>query len=238
MISKKDVEKLIEIKTINSIKNHWSYSNLNNFKINGEIRQKEILIWKNTFFLRTAYPIFIVYFDDNENYEKFEIIDNPFYLLLRKLIFLLISLLIVIVFFYYDYRTAIFGSIGIIFISIASFMIMHKSISFERSMIIKNFKYELLKINAKRTSNINIKIKEEKIIRAREWTLSKILSRILIYPFGIFIFYSTFLLIKEGKVVHGIAGILIVLLFFITDLLIIFKMENNKYVKRILNYFE
>jgi hypothetical protein len=46
------------------------------------------------------------------------------------------------------------------------------------------------------------------------------------------------LLFKNGKIIQGVTGIIVASLFMLSDLLIIFKMEDNTFTKKILEFFK
>jgi hypothetical protein len=92
MVYKKDIESLIAVRIKSTLRNHWSYASSSKGRVNGEVRENEILIWKNSFFLRTAYPIFVVSFDKNDLYQTFKVIDNPYFTLSKIVVFCLIIL--------------------------------------------------------------------------------------------------------------------------------------------------
>jgi|LakMenE01Jun11ns_1017448.scaffolds.fasta_scaffold9876840_2 hypothetical protein len=239
MVYKKDIESLIAVRINSTLKNHWFYASSNKCHVNGEVRENNILIWKNSYFLRMAYPIFVVSFDENDLYQTFKVIDNPYFALSKKVVFCLIILLLAVVFISYDLRTAMIGSSFIVLLSLAAYLVMKKSVAFETKILVENFKDELAKISAKNSSNIKVNLIERKYNHTKEWTIMKTIMRIILYPACVLLIYGAIeLLFKNGKIIQGVTGIIVASLFMLSDLLIIFKMEDNTFTKKILEFFK
>lgn len=66
-ITKKDIEKLIELEKRNTFLNHlWNVFS-KDFKSKGEIGQKEVKVWKQNIWNGIFYPVFTFEFDDNNH---------------------------------------------------------------------------------------------------------------------------------------------------------------------------
>ncbi len=69
---------------------------------------------------------------------------------------------------------------------------------------------------------------KKEIPKEKEWTIKKILTRIIFYPFSLFIIYLSLTgLIPQGKIGKGIFGILICSAYLYSDLYSIFKKQDK-----------
>jgi hypothetical protein len=94
-ITKKEVEKLIELKEENSFINHLWTVFYRDFRVKGEISYNKIKLWKQGFWNMTLYPVFT--FEFNAEMHLINITDkqNP----IGKFLRIIILLTLVILFF-------------------------------------------------------------------------------------------------------------------------------------------
>lgn len=222
MVLKKDIEKLVINSKVSNLKTHWRDSrNYNSTKYSGEIRQNEILLWTSSYFLRSAYPIFKFTFDQNENLISLKLEKNPYEILLDKIS---IGFLVVFCFFSFmftDYKTALFLILWIFFVGILFRIIIYLARKNETKLIIEELKNKIEKIEHKSNPSrkVNSVINDEKV---DEWTFSKIMTRIIAYPFCILVFWICLTgLVPEGKIIQGVFGAIIALIYPVTDVLIL-----------------
>jgi hypothetical protein len=225
-IQKKDIEKLVVENKKSTLKNHWIDSfNFNSTNYSGEIRKNEILLWKSSHFLRGAYPIYHLSFDENNELNGIKMEKNPYHIFLDKTF---IAFFIVIVFaisFTNNFRDAIIGNILIFVFGFLLYLFMSKVIKYET----KNLTDELRETieNIELLNNPEL-IKKSKPELENEWTFSKIITRLLVYPFCLFVICSCFyFFLLEGKVIKGIFGIAVAVAYPISDILLIIRKRKN-----------
>ena len=66
-VTKKDVEKLIELRKENTFLNHFWNVFSRDFRLKGEIGRNEIKVWKQNMWNATFYPIFTFEFNANNH---------------------------------------------------------------------------------------------------------------------------------------------------------------------------
>lgn len=223
MIEKKDIEKLIITKKKNNLINHWKDAFITNTtKYSGEVLENEILLWRSSRHLRGAYPIFRISFHKNEKIKGIKTEDNPFYKLNKKII-LIILILISLALFSLDEIRQTLIAITIISIIVASlYILLTKKKKFETKYLIEELQETIE--NIEQTKNPNKIVQKKKKPQTKEWTLSKILARLLLYPFcGIIIWACIYFFIPDGRIGKAIFGIGIALIYPITDILLILK---------------
>ena len=230
MVEKKDVEKLIVQNKKSNLKNHWNDSfHYNTTKYSGEIKQNEILVWSSSHFLRAAYPIFHLTFDQNGKLKGIKTEKNPYHKLLNKSsigFFILVALGLILS---TEIKTAIIGIVGISVVGILLHLVMSKSKKFETKILTDELKESIENIerlnNPELTNKPKSEIKKEIV---KEWTITKILTRLIVYPFCLLILWiSIKVFLPEGKLVHGIFGIGIGLGYPIVDILLIIGKKKN-----------
>ena len=209
-ITKKEVEKLIELKEENTFLNHlWNVIS-RDFRIKGEISYSRITLWKQGFWSMNIYPIFI--FEFNAEMHLINITDkqNPIGKILRIVILMPLAILIfaqIINDFDFIANWKYLTLFGII-ISII-ILLTRKVYSFEKQNQLKMF-YDLL----------DIEIEEKKI--EKEWSYKKIITRIFMYPICIgLILLAIFLLFPEGKIIYAIASFAIAGTYLFSDIKIL-----------------
>ncbi|MBF4464999.1 hypothetical protein [Flavobacterium sp. LC2016-12] len=227
MVDKKDIEKLIiQSKKSNLITHFKDSQSYNTTKYSGEIRNNEILIWRSAYFIRGVYPIFHLTFDQNNKLKEIKMEKNPFNIFLDRVTIVVLIILIVTVFISTNLITTIFAILAITLIGFLMRLLLSKSKIFETKILIEELKTTINNLeglnNSKQKKDQNLE--NEKV---NEWSFSKIMSRILIYPFCvILIWLSVTLMIPEGKIIEGIFAIIVGLAYPISDLLIIINKKN------------
>ena len=226
MINKKDILKLVVQNKKSNLKNHWEDSqSYNTTKYSGEIRPSEILLWRSSLFLRGAYPIFCLSFDQDDKLNGIKIEKNPYHKLLDKIFIGVFIGILLITLIRTDFKKPI---IVIIPITIIGFLlyklktIIRKSETDNLIQEIKDTLENIEKLNNPEIINSQ-KLNPEKI---NEWTFSKIVTRIIAYPFCLLVLWFCVTgLFPEGKIIQGIFGIIVALVYPISDILLIARKE-------------
>lgn len=237
MVEKKDIEKLIIQNKKSTLKNHWNDAFFyNTTKYSGEIKPNELLIWRSAHFLRGAYPIFHLTFDQNEKLNGIKTEKNPFYKLLNKISIGFFIVLALVLLFTTEFKTAIFGIIGITLIGTLLHLVLSKAKKYETNILTDELKNAIENIERKNNPKLINKPKAElKKEKVKEWTFTKILTRVILYPFCLFMIYLCIQMILNPDPNHlrqrplGIIGIIIIGGYLVIDIIIIVKnLMNNK----------
>jgi uncharacterized membrane protein (DUF106 family) len=230
MVEKKDIEKLIIQNKKSTLKNHWNDAFFyNTTKYSGEIKPNEILIWRSAHFLRGAYPIFHLTFDQNAELNGIKKEKNPYHKLLNKISIGFFILLALVLLFTTEFKTAIIGIIGISVIGTLLHLVMTKAKKYETKILTDELKEAIENIERKNNPELINKPKTElKKEKVKEWTFTKILTRLLLYPFCLLIlWFSITGFLPEGKTLYGIFGIVVALAYPIADLILAFGKKKN-----------
>ncbi|MBZ9731674.1 hypothetical protein LB467_18475 [Salegentibacter sp. JZCK2] len=195
-MTKKDVEKLIEVRKESSFFNHFWNVLIYDFRAKGEIGPNQIKVWRQNMWNMTFYPIFTFEFNANNNLTDIKDEINP----IGKTFIgvLLIGFLYLI----FPKNLSGFDLLDhlpfVILITIFAFLIVlvaRMVYRFEKQNQLEQI-FEIL----------DIEVEEKK--PEREWTFKKIITRLLIYPFCIgLILFALFYLFPNGKVFMGIASL-------------------------------
>lgn len=239
MVEKKDIEKLIIQNKKSTLKNHWNDAFFyNTTKYSGEIKPNELLIWRSAHFLRGAYPIFHLTFNQDGELNGIKTEKNPYHKLLNKISIGFFIALALVLLFTTEFKTAIIGIIGISVIGTLLHLIMSKAKKYETKILTDELKDAIENLERKKNPELINKPKTElKKEKVKEWTFTKILTRIILYPFCLFMLYLCFQMILNPDPNHmrqrplGIIGIVIIGGYLIVDLTIIVKnlMKNKNY---------
>ncbi|MEH1008374.1 hypothetical protein VDP25_11560 [Winogradskyella sp. ECml5-4] len=233
MVEKKDIEKLIIQNKKSTLKNHWNdVFFYNTTKYSGEIKPNELLIWRSAHFLRGAYPIFHLTFDQNAELNRIKTEKNPFHKLLNKISIGFFILLVLFLLITTEFKTAIIGIIGISVIGTLLYLVMSKTKKYETKILTDELKEAIETIEREKNPELinkpKTELKKEKI---KEWTFTKILTRLLLYPFCLFILFFSITAFLPGAIFKsntlGVFGIIISLAYPVTDLIIIFRKNKN-----------
>ena len=239
MVEKKDIEKLIIQNKKSTLKNHWNDAFFyNTTKYSGEIKQNELLIWRSAHFLRGAYPIFHLTFDQNGELNGIKTEKNPYHKLLNKISIGFFIVLVLVLLFTTEFKTALIGIIGISVIGTLLHLVMSKAKKYETKNLTDELKEAIGNIeranNPELVNQPNADLKKEKV---KEWSFTKILTRIILYPFCVFILYLCIQMILNPDPYHprqrplGVFGIIVVGGYLVADITIILRnlMKNKNY---------
>lgn len=215
-VTKKDVEKLIELRKENTFFNHLLNVFSRDFRPKGEIGQNEIKVWKQNMWNMTFYPIFT--FEFNANNHLINITDklNPIGKTFIVVIFLGLIYLI------FPKNSFEFDLVSIwpmaIFLAVFGFLIIwlaRKKYSFEK----QNQLAEILEF-------LDVEVEEKK--PEKEWSLKNILIRLFTYPFCLFlILINIFLIIPNGQYILALGTFGIVIFYLIADIKMIIKNKET-----------
>ncbi|MCF1193114.1 hypothetical protein LRR18_16110 [Mangrovimonas sp. AS39] len=230
MVEKKDIEKLIIQNKKSTLKNHWNDAFFyNTTKYSGEIKPNELLIWRSSHFLRGAYPIFRLTFDLNGKLNGIKTEKNPYYKLLNKVSIVFLILLNLVLIFTTEFKPAVIGIIGISLLGFFFYLFFFNVTKYETKILTEELKEAIENIelinNPELTNKPRSESKQEKI---KEWTFTKILTRLLLYPFCFFILWLSITgFLDEGMTLHRIFGIIIVLTYIIVDITLTIRKNKN-----------
>lgn len=230
MAEKKDIEKLIVQNKKSNLKNHWNDAFFyNTTKYSGEIKPNELLIWRSSHFLRGAYPIFHLTFDQNNKLNGIKKEKNPYHKLLNKITIGFLIVLISGLFLSTDLKMAVIGTIGISVIGLLLRLVLGKAKKYETKLLTDELKEAIENIEqANNPVQINKPKSESKTEKVKEWTFTKVLTRLILYPFCLLIlWFSITGFLPEGKTLYGIFGIVVALAYPIADILLIFGKNKN-----------
>ncbi|SRX73747.1 hypothetical protein [Aequorivita antarctica] len=215
-VTKKDVEKLIEIKKADSFLNHlWNFIS-RDYRAQGEISRSFIKVWKQSFWNGGFYPVFRFEFNANNHLINITGKLNP----IAKLLIGLISCGFIIGIFpknptefdYLSYWLPI--SVVIIFLFILIF-IFRKLYLFEKRNQLDDIFEQL-----------DIEIEEKK--PEKEWSAKNILIRLFTYPFCLFLIgINVFLIIPNGQYILALGSLAMVSFYLIVDLKMIFREKTT-----------
>ncbi|KQC33207.1 hypothetical protein AAU57_07685 [Nonlabens sp. YIK11] len=188
MVQKSDVEKLIVQTKKSNLLNHWNDTLFyNTTRYSGEIKDKEILLWRSYRFLRGDYPVFHLSFDENEILSEIKLERNPFIIFLRKFVIGVSALLIIFMFLAADLGTAVAYTIWVIII----IALLSLVLGISRRSTVKYLTNELRQAIESFEKSKNEELNKSSITNPddglkKEWTSSKILIRLILYPFVYF----------------------------------------------------
>lgn len=174
-VTKKDVEKLIELRKENTFLNHlWNVFS-RDIRPKGEVKLNEINVWRQNIWNMVFYPIFT--FEFNANNHLINITDklNPIGKLLLGIIILGLIWLI------FPKNLSDFDIVDnwqmITFLSVFAFLVI---------WVAKKV-YKLEKNNQLEQIFEILDVEVEEKIPEKEWSLKNILIRLFTYPFSIFV---------------------------------------------------
>jgi len=226
MVEKKDIEKLIIQSKTSNLKNHWKDSFFyNTTKYSGEIKHNKLLIWRSSHFLRGAFPIFRLTFDQNNTLNGIQTEKNQYHKLRNKITIGFLILAVLALLLTTELRTAIFGIIVIFIITFLLHSVMSNINTYETKILTEELKEAIEYIEHLKNPELKPAPKTESIkVKLKEWTFTKVLTRLLLYPFCfLIIWFSIAVFISEGKTFYGIFGIIVALAYPFADILLIFK---------------
>jgi len=209
-VTKKDVEKLIELKKESTYLNHFHNVFTRDFRAKGEIGKNEIKVWRQSFWNMTFYPIFKFQFNSQNHLIKITDNINPIGKTFNGIAIISIILIlssIIIGNLNYGINWALISLILIF--GCFLFWFARKVYNYEKNNQLEQI-YEIL----------DIEVEPKKAIK--EWNAKKIITRILLYPFCIgLILLAIFLLFPNGDIVLGIGSLAIAGMYLFADLKIL-----------------
>ncbi|WP_438425436.1 DUF443 family protein [Aquimarina macrocephali] len=215
-ITKKDIEKLIELRKGDTFLNHlWNVFS-RDFRSKGEIGRDEIKVWRQNMWNTAFYPIFT--FELNANNHLTNITDklNPIGKSIVGL-FLVGILYLILANFPTDFD---FSENWLSILIILAFLLI--LITVFRKFYLFEKQNQLDEIFEK------LEIKTEKKLFEKEWSLKNILIRLFTYPFCLFLIgINIFLLIPEGEFIFALSSFGFVGFYLITDLKMIFRKKTT-----------
>lgn len=217
-VTKKDVEKLIELRKGNSFLNHlWNVFS-GDFRPMGEIGRNKIKVWRQNLWNTAFYPIFTFEFNANNHLTGITDKLNPMGKTLIGIAFLGFLYLI------FPKNPTEFNPIDnwriitVIGVFVFFFVwVARKIYNFEKNNQLKQI-YEILDIEI-----------EEKVAE-KEWSLKNILIRLFTYPFSIFIISMSVWGLFENGIKHlffTIFGIGICGMYLYSDIKMIMNNIKN-----------
>jgi len=154
MLEKKDLEKLVIQNKKSSLKNHWNDSfSINRTKYSGEIRKDEILLWSSSFFLRGAYPIYHLIFNENQHFTKLKIKKNPYHTLINKIFILLIITILILLIITSGLKNGFIGGLGVLFVLILLNLILKRVRKYETRILTEELKSKIHQIENKKMAD-------------------------------------------------------------------------------------
>ena len=197
---------------------------INSLRYSGEIREKEILLWYSSRWLRGGYPIFYLKFDPDNKLIGIKTELNPFGKFLKKIDFGVIAIFTILPIIGYGFTKGWLVSVFVLFVALVLAIIMQKASQFEKKIMTEELKETIEEIERARFPEKFVGSKERKVSRENEWTLKKITTRVFLYPISILIIYFCITqLLPNGKLPHALFGIVVCGLYLIADVLNILK---------------
>jgi len=209
-ITKKDIEKLIELRKENTFLNHLLNVFSRDFQPKGEIGRNEIKVWRQNLWNMTFYPVFTFEFNANNHLtnikDKLNPIGKTFIgIILLGFLYLIFPKNLSDFDFIANWPIAAFIAVFAVLIVMVARMVYR----FEKQNQLEQI-FELL----------DIEIEEKK--PEKEWTLKKIITRILMYPFCIgLILFAVLYLFPKGKIILAIGSLVISGMYLYADLKIL-----------------
>jgi len=221
-VTKKDVEKLIELRKENTFLNHlWNVFS-RDFRPKGEIGRNEIKVWKQNMWNATFYPIFTFEFNANNHLTNIADKLNP----IGKTLIGIFAF--GFLYFIFPKNLSDFDFIGnwpiitfiAVFISIIV-LVARMVYRFEK----KNQLEEILEF-------LDVEVEEKK--PEKEWSLKNILIRLFTYPFCLFLIgLNIFLIIPNGEYILALGSFGFIGFYLFADIKMILKNKkttgNNGY---------
>ena len=215
-VTKKDVEKLIELRKGNTFLNHlWNVFS-RDFRSQGEVGRSEIKVWRQSIWNMTFYPIFTFEFNSNNHLTNIKHNLNP----VGKAFNIIASLwFIFLIFpkqpsdfdFIANWRIATLITVFVLI----SILVARMVYQFEKQNQLEQI-FELL----------DIEVEEKK--PEKEWSLKNILIRLFTYPFSLFvIFICIWSLTENGNILMTVFGIGISATYLYTDIKMILRKKKT-----------
>ena len=224
MITKDSVLKVLTLKK-NSFFGHLDslFSNTSKDYF-GVMNNNKIIIWLNLKKINLFYPLFVLLFDEQEQFIKIQKKLNPF---LKLFVFFFFFFLISIMthrYMYVPLEVAISSSLVLLFLFLVIFVII-KQISYKHGQqeTVKLYDY-LIKLENFSNSSQGKNIKSE--LKYRDSKVLQLSIRLLTYPFAIGIILMVLFLIPLNEMkIKYLFLIIIPSVYLISDIIILVKKE-------------
>ncbi|MGY6648228.1 hypothetical protein [Wenyingzhuangia sp. IMCC45574] len=215
-VTKKDVEKLIELRKENTFLSHlWNVFS-QDFRSKGEVGRNEIKVWKQHMWNAIFYPIFTLEFNSNNHLTNITDKLNP---IGKTVIGIFVIGFLYLIFpenisgFDFIKKWPIITFIAV-FISIIVFF-ARMVYRFEK----KNQLDEILEF-------LDVEVEEKK--PQKEWSLKNILIRLFAYPFCLFLIgLNIFMIIPNGQYILALGCFGLVASYLLADIKMILKNKKN-----------
>jgi hypothetical protein len=224
---KEKINKLITLEKENNLMNHILTSLFNKGETIAEKNNDKYIIWTRNNWVGFFYPIFKINFSKDGEIKNIEselsLNGKLWSVILSSLILSFIAYFVIVPIIenFADFDLTMLLVLGILSLLAFSFIWVFKKV-YENET--KNLLNEL-KIDVGLESIESIEQKENE---KSEWTLKKIILRIFIYPFALFIIFISCYGIYKGTFFRGIFGILVAFGFLYTDIKIIREKRKTK----------
>lgn len=214
-VTKQDVEKLIELRKANTFLNHLWNVFWRDFTPQGEVRQNEIKVWKQTRWNTSFYPIFTFEFDSDNRLTNINESVNP--IAKALIVCFAIGFLYVIIPELADsnlsrnYPITALIAVFVLIVILALRMVyrLEKSIQLQEIM-------EIL--------GVEVKDKQPK----KEWSLKNTLFRLFTYPFCLFLIgLNIFLLLPKGEYLVALGSFGFVGFYLYMDIKMLLKKNRS-----------
>ena len=218
-VTRKNVEKLIEVRKENTFLNHlWNVLS-KDFGSKGEIGLNEIKVWKQNMWNMTFYPVFTFKFDPNNQLTDITDRLNPIGRLFIGIV--IVGFLYVI----FPKKTSFIEFIGNWPLIILCTILIIIIVSVAKIVYRFEKKNQLEDI----FESLNVKIVKKR--PEREWSLRRILMRLFTYPFCLFLIgLNIFVIIPNEQYILALGTFGFVGFYLITDIKMILRnMSNNNH---------
>ena len=215
-VTKKDVEKLIELRKENTLLNHlWNVFSPD-FRPKGEIGRNQIKVWKQNMWNAIFYPVFTFEFNANNHLtnisDKLNPIGKTFIgILAIGFLYLILPKSLSDFDFIKNWPIITFIAVFITLIVLVARMVYR----FE----LKNQLEEILEF-------LDVEVEEKK--PEKEWSLKNILIRLFTYPFCLFLIgLNVYLIIPNGQYILALGSFGVVGFYLFADIKMILKSKKT-----------
>ncbi|WP_157663282.1 hypothetical protein [Polaribacter sp. SA4-12] len=224
---KEKIDKLITLEKENNLVNHILTSLFNKGKTIAKKNTNEYIIWTSNYWVGFFYPIFKINFDkDGEitNIKSELSLNGKLWRVILSsllILFFVFFLIIPIIENFKNFDFSMLIILGVFSLLAFGFIWVFKKFYENETKNLLNELKILVGLDSKETI-------EEKENKKSEWTLKRILLRVFIYPFALFIIFISCYGIYKGTFFRGFFGVLIAVAFLYTDIKIIWKKRKTK----------
>ncbi|HMC00078.1 MAG TPA: hypothetical protein VKN14_03475 [Flavobacteriaceae bacterium] len=206
-VTKKDVITLIAEEKTSSLKNHFLTFFNQDRRFVGEIQSDKILLWKTNMWISGGFPIFEFEFNPKDKLVNIHSKKNAFAKLISLFFTIPLILFFLFLLFNIDFSIASLIILGLfLFILIALYFVTNHIYNYEKKQLL----IEIYK-------RLEIEFEEEKI---KEYTIKKILLRLFMYPFSIFLIIYVLNFFPRDI---ALVCILLISVYMVSDIIILLK---------------